>query len=165
MNQVLKGKFNFCEEDFSKIKEEAENFYIKIDRVYCPYFKDKIIFNAKGLRHLKFKSDKQARSRADQYVRLKLIYLAPEILKNSCTLQGVWKTKLFQSQKTNSRWEHAMKDIIFYEFIAVIKNIRSKVIIKEVIGGEKYFWSIIPFWRIDKNNSKRIFHDGNPEFD
>jgi hypothetical protein len=38
-----------------------------------------------------------------------------------------------------------MKDVTFYEFIAVIENIRLKVIVKEVNKEELYFWSIIPF--------------------
>jgi hypothetical protein len=58
-----------------------------------------------------------------------------------------------------------LKEVSFYEFIAVLENVRVKVIIKEVIGGEKHFWSIIPFWRIDKENSRRILFSGNPEID
>ena len=54
------GKFNFKDEqDFMAIKEKAEIFYKTIGEVYCPYFHEKISFNAKGLRHLKFKSDQQ----------------------------------------------------------------------------------------------------------
>ncbi|MDP3052220.1 MAG: hypothetical protein Q8N42_01800 [bacterium] len=159
------GKFNFDEKEFDRVKAEAEMFYEKIDEVYCPYFKEKIPFNAKGLRHLKFKTDKQARPRSDQYARLKLLQIAQQILKASHTLQGVWKTRGLETQKTNSRWEHVMKEVNFYEFIAVLNNIRAKVIVKEVYGGEKHFWSVIPFWGIDKNNSKRILYSGDPEHD
>jgi len=160
------GKFNFKnQEDFQKIKSEAEDFYKNIGEVYCPYFKEKIAFNAKGLKHLKFKSDKQARSSKDQYSRLKLIHLAPEVLMQSHTLQGIWQIKRFEAQKTNSRWEHALKEVVYYEFIAVLENVRVKVIIKEVQGGEKHFWSIFPFWEIDKKNSKRILYSGDIEYD
>ena len=58
-----------------------------------------------------------------------------------------------------------MKDVIYYEFIAVINNIRVKVIVKEVLGGEKHFWSVIPFWGIDKATNKRILHSGDLEND
>ena len=58
-----------------------------------------------------------------------------------------------------------MKEVIFYEFIAVLDNMRAKVIVKQVYGGKKHFWSVIPYWRIDKNNSKRILHSGDPEHD
>ena len=58
-----------------------------------------------------------------------------------------------------------MKEMIFYEFIAVLENVRVKVIVKEILGGEKHFWSIIPFWGIDKASSKRILCSGNPAQD
>lgn len=159
------GKFNFNEEEFAEIRDEAEKLYQTFGSVYCPYFGEHVSFNAKGLRHLKFKSDQQARSHKDQYPRLKLLLLAPEVLRKSHTVQGIWATRRFEEQKTKSRWNHVVKDVVFYEFIAVIESVRIKVIIKEVMGGEKHFWSIIPFWGIDKENSRRILHSGNPEDD
>jgi len=80
-------------------------------------------------------------------------------------VQGIWKTRRFEEQKTNSRWEHVAKDVIFYEFIAVLDSVRLKVIVKEVVGGEKHFWSVIPFWVVDKQNSRRVLHGGDPEND
>ncbi|QQG45168.1 MAG: hypothetical protein HYW89_04185 [Candidatus Sungiibacteriota bacterium] len=159
------GKFNLNEEDFDAVKKKAEEFYANVGEIYCPYLKEKIPFNAKGLRHLKFKIDQQARPRNDQYARLKLLHLAPQILKESHTLQGIWKTRQLEAQKTNSRWEHTVKEVTFCEFIAVLDRVRAKVIVKEVHGGEKHFWSIIPYWGIDKNNSKRILYSGDPEHD
>lgn len=159
------GKFNFDQEEFEKIRVEAEKIYRTSGSVYCPYLAEKISFNAKGPRHLKFKSDQQARLQKDQYPRLKLLHLAPQVLNKSHTLQGLWKTKRFETQNTNSQWKHTMKDVTFYEFIAVLENVRVKVIVKEVLGGEKHFWSVIPYWDIDMKNSKRILHSGNPEHD
>ncbi len=159
------GKFNFDYDDFLKTREEAEKFYSTINSVFCPYLGEKIAFNSKGLKHLKFKANQQARPHKDQYPRLKLLYLVPEVLKKSHTLQGIWNVKRFEEIKTNSRWNHAMKEVVYYEFIAVLENVRIKVIIKEVLGGEKHFWSVIPFWGIDKIASKRILHSGDLEND
>lgn len=160
------GRFNFKDEqDFEKVKTEAEDFYKTIGDVYCPYFKEAITFNVKGIKHLKFKSDRQARPRKDQYSRLKLLRLAPQILKQSHTLQGIWRLKRFEPQKTNQRWEHVLKEVVYYEFIAVLENVRVKVIVKEIHGGEKHFWSVIPFWGVDKATSKRILHSGDPNND
>lgn len=159
------GKFNFNQEEFEKVKSNAERFYESLGLIYCPYFTEKISFNAKGLRHLKFKSDQQARAQKDQYPRLKLLHLAPQVLNKSHTLQGIWETKQFERNKENSQWKYTMKEVVFYEFIAVLENVRLKVIIKEVVGGEKYFWSIIPHWSIDKAGSKRILYSGNPNID
>lgn len=160
------GKFNFKDDqDFENVRTDAETFYAVIDKIHCPYFGKDIAFNAKGLRYLKFKADKQARPHKDQYSRLKLIRYAPEVLKLSRTVQGIWSVKRFEEQKTNNRWERVMKDVTYYEFIAVLDSVRVKVIVKEVAGGEKHFWSVIPFWGIDKNTSRRILYSGDPEDD
>lgn len=93
------------------------------------------------------------------------MYLAPKVLEKSHTLQGIWQTKQFEQYKTSGEWKYTMKNVTFYEFIAVLDSVRVKVIIKEVLGGEKHFWSIIPYWGINKAGSKRILHSGNPESD
>lgn len=160
------GRFNFKgEDDFVEVKRKAEELYQTFGEVPCPYFKEKIAFNAKGIRHLKFKTDQQARPQTDQYARLKLVHLAPEVLKSSHTLQGVWEIRRFEMQKMNSRWERVMKNVTLYEFIAVLEGVRVKVIVKQVQGGEKHFFSIIPFWGIDTAKNKRILHSGDLERD
>ena len=160
------GKFNFKDEvDFEETKAKAEAFYTAIGSVHCPYFGEKIAFNVKGIKHLKFKSDEVARPREDQYSRLKLVHLAPEVLTLSRTVQGIWHTKRFEVQKTHSRWEKILKEVSYYEFIAVLDTVRVKVIVKEITGGEKHFWSVIPFWGINKEIRKRVLHSGDPEND
>ena len=74
------------QEEFDNIKKEAEESYKKIDEVYCPYFQKNISFNIKGLNHIKFKSWNRTRLIKDQYLRLKFLYLAPEVIKKSHTL-------------------------------------------------------------------------------
>ncbi len=117
-------------------KFEQENSYKTIGEIYCPYFQEKIIFNAKGLEHLKFIRKNHARSQKDQYIRFKLLHLAPEVLNISRTLQGISK-----------------------------RNVRVRVIVKQVGESQKYFWSIIPYWKVDKNTKKRKMSNGNSEED
>lgn len=160
------GKFNFKDDkDFEKVRNEAEKFYDTIGEVKCPCFGEKVAFNAMGLKHLKFKSDQVARMRSDQYPRLKLLPLAPEVIKLSRTVQGIWETKHFERIRTQNKTETVLKPVIYYEFIAVIEKVRIKVIIKEIDSGQKFFWSIVPYWGIDKTNSKRVLHTGNLEDD
>ena len=46
---------DFTSEEFEKLKQTVETLYKSIiDGVSCPYFGEKISFNAKGLEHLKF---------------------------------------------------------------------------------------------------------------
>lgn len=151
---------------FNKLKKESINFYNSLEKVKCPYFSDDISFNSKGMRHLKFKSWNKSRSVKDQYMRFKLLKYAPEIIKKSNTLQEVCQKKNFERIKTNTRWEDKAIEVNYYGFVAIMDEIRIKVIIKEIIGGEKYFWSIIPCWKQDKTIlNKKILHEGNLEKD
>jgi len=153
------------QEKFNETKEEAEEFYRSLGSVLCPYFNEKVNFNAKGLDHIKFKKWNKTRVIDDQYMRLKLIKYAPEVIKKSNTLQGYLKKKSLERIKTNSKWKYKMMDVDYYEFVSIIDSIRIRVIVKHVLGGEKYFWSIIPFWKMDLKNKERLMHNGDPEDD
>lgn len=154
------------EERFNRAKEESERYYAAIGSVRCPYFGEEVVFNRKGLTHLKFKGERQARLRVDQYIRFRLLKLAPEILSKSHTLQGIHRRNSMERKKINNRWETVMQPVIYYEFVSVVKEkTRVRVIIKQVGGGKRYFWSIIPFWKMDNMTGKKRLHDGKPEID
>ena len=138
-------------EKFAKIKYDAEIFYKTLKEVYCPYFKESIAFNAKGLDHIKFKDWNRTRTIEDQYLRLKFLHLAPEVIKKSNTLQEFRKTKNFERQKINSRWEQRMVNVKYYAFIAILESVRIKVIVKEIEGSKIIFWSLCPYWKQHKN--------------
>ncbi len=159
----------FSVEKFNQVKCDAEEFYSKIGKVWCPYFGGDIHFNTKGLDHLVFKEWNKTRTITDQYARFRHLKLAPEVIRQSKTLQGIWATQKFEKIKRNTGWVKILKLTTYYEFIAVMDShgskIRVKVIVKQVDGGEKFFLSIIPFWGVDKNTGDRIMHGGNPEHD
>lgn len=160
------GKFNLKDEkDFTEASKKAEKFYASIGEIYCSYFKQKIAFNATGLKHLRFKSDQVARPRGEQYTRLKLLPLASQALALSRTVQGIYQTKHFERIRAHNRTDTILKEVLYYEFIAVLENARVKVIVKQIDDGQKFFWSVIPYWRIDSINSRRVLHSGNPEND
>lgn len=159
-----KEKLAFTDQEFNDVREKAESTYKNIGSVHCPYFQEKVNFNTDGLEHIKFKAWNKARRQSDQFMRLKLIHLAPEIVRNSRTLQGVWETKVPIRRKRHGQWESVFTTVTYYEFIAVLDTRRVKVIVKQILGGEKFFWTMIPFWRVDSFN-RRILHSGNPELD
>lgn len=152
-------------ENFDEVTLKGEELYKGFSEVYCPYFKETIAFNSQALEHLKFKQRGKARYEKDQYMRFKLIGLAPEILKMSNTLQGIWETKRFEHQKLNKKWVNVLQHVTYYEFIAVLQRDRVKIIVKQIERGKKIFWSIIPFWGMEKETMKRRLHEGNPEED
>jgi len=155
----------FTNEQFREVKEKGELLYKSIREVYCPYFNEKVYFEWHGLEHLKFRSREKTRSEQDQYMRFKLLHLAPEILRLSHTLQGILETKKFERIRVRSRTESVLKVVKYYEFIAVIKRDRIRVIVKQVADGHKFFFSIIPFWGMNKTTMTRLLHEGTPEED
>ena len=153
------------DDKFERAREQAEGTYKSIGKIYCPYLGESVAFNAKGIEHIKFKALRHARLRADQYVRLVLIPLAPKILSASHTVQGIARAKGFERERTNSRWETILRSVTYYEFIAVINEARVRIIVKRVETGPPYFWSIIPFWKMQEGTAARIIHSGKPESD
>lgn len=149
------------EEEFEALSTETKAFYQAIGEVWCPYFGEGITFTAQGWEHLKFKARNKARVQADQYARMKLLHLAPEILKKSHTVQGISPlSDHFEFMAVNSRWEWVMRKAGYWEFIAVLENVRVCIVVKQVDMSPKYFWSIIPLWTIDRRAHKRILHGG-----
>lgn len=155
----------FTGQQFEEVKEKGEELYKSLGEVFCPFLKEKVSFGAHGLEHLKFKRREKARLEKDQYMRFKLLHLAPEILKSSHTLQGILETKKLERIRTNSRTDTVLKPVTYYEFIAVLKRNRVRIIVKQIDGGQKFFWSIVPFWGMKIETMRRILHDGIPEED
>ena len=154
-------------EQFQRVKQEAENYYKTVNAVFCPYLKSKINFNAKGLDHIKMKSWNKSRLVSDQYLRLKFLKLVQEVLKNSGTLQEFHETKNFERIKDTGRWQSIMKPVVYYGFVAILNNVKIKIIVKRVEGGQPYFWSVIPFWKTQRDEifqkMKKVFHEGDRE--
>ncbi|OGZ97731.1 MAG: hypothetical protein A3J10_00680 [Candidatus Sungbacteria bacterium RIFCSPLOWO2_02_FULL_54_10] len=133
-------------ENFDEVTTKGGDLYKKFSPVRCPYFGGDVYFNASGLEHLKFKRPRYARSRRDQYMRFKVLFLVPEVLCLSHTVQGVWETKHFERVRIHSRTDIILKHVTYYEFIAVIRRVRIKIVIKQIEDGQRFFLEHYPFW-------------------
>ena len=157
----MPSKQKFTNKEFTALRTETEVAYKKIGSVRCPYLDCAVTFNAKGLDRIKLKEWNKARNRDDQFIRLKLIHLAPEVLKKSHLAQGIEEGKKFERVKTNSRWESKLMHVTYYEFIAILQGCRVRIIVKKINSSPPYFWSIIPYWKQGRLG-KKLF-DGNAE--
>ncbi|MDP2629838.1 MAG: hypothetical protein Q8P56_00345 [Candidatus Uhrbacteria bacterium] len=158
------------DEKFERAREDAERYYEKIGKVWCPYFGEEVHFNTEGFQHLLFKEWNKTRSRIEQYKRLRLIPVAERIIRKTQTLQEYDERNLMVRQKTSSKWQQVMKRVRYYIFIAIDldKNVRVKVIVKEIEGGAKFFYSVYMSWWETKQadgQTKKAFHTGDPERD
>lgn len=152
---ILKSKFK-------KIRIHAEKYYKSVGSIKCPYFdSERVYFNSDGFEHLRFKNRFTPRRRTEQYTRFRLLPLAIETIKKSGTLQEYEERILPLKHK-------GLRLTKYYVFIALINNLRIKVIIKEVGGGKKHFWSVYPIWKIIKDSTgenKRKLYFGEAETD
>ncbi|MDA3780675.1 MAG: hypothetical protein PF487_10720 [Bacteroidales bacterium] len=85
-------------------------------------------------------------------------------------MQEYKEQRTFERVKSNSKWNKKMVNVKFYGFVTITSldsngMLRIKIIVKEVEGGEPYFWSIIPLWKCKKDpileQTKKVFHDGD----
>jgi hypothetical protein len=154
----------FTDDEFNQVLHKAQESYATLGKIYCPYFQNSVHFNAQGLEHLRRKTWNRGREQRDQFMRLKHLAIAPEILRSSHTVQGIQQTNEWERRKRHGRWEQLLVPVAYYEFVAVLRERRFKVIVKQLSGGERLFWSLIPFWR-QSDFGKRILHDGDPSTD
>ena len=154
-------KLAFTKAEFDALKISVEENYKKIGEVQCPFLDDRVAFNALGLDHVKLKAWNHARTEIDQFMRLKLLHLAPEVIKKSHTLQGLEEGNRMERIKIHSRWESRMVHTSYHEFIGVLKGYRIRVIVKKIDSGPYYFWSVIPYWK--QGTFKRQLFSGDPE--
>lgn len=97
---------------------------------------------------------------------MKLLPLAYQVIVKSHTLQEYDERQILVRQKINSRWEKRNKIVRYYVFVAIIRDCRVKVIIKEIEGGEKFFYSLYPSWKVvidDNGKQRKIFYTGDLE--
>ena len=76
------------------------------------------------------------------------------------------EAKNFERLKINSRWEQRLVNVKYYAFVAILKGVRVKTIVKEIKNGKKFFWSICPYWKQKKNRNgknKKILYNGDLE--
>lgn len=153
----------FTKKEFDAVKSEAEEFYKNIGDVPCPYLNATVSFNAKGLDHIKMKRWNHSRNERDQFVRLKLLHLAPAILKKSHTLQGLDQGNRMERVKINSRWESRMVLVSYHEFIGILSGCRLRIVVKKIGDSPYYFWSIVPYWK--QGDYRKKMFEGDPEED
>lgn len=159
---ILEGmKINLDNFDF--VKSYSEELYKSFEPVRCPYFNELVYFTGQGLKHLKFKGERLERLLQDQYMRFKLLPMAPLVLKRSGTVQAVSSRQGFEFVRRNNKTESFVVQRMYYEFVAVVEDVRVRIIVKQIDGGQLFFWSIIPYWKME--GEIRAFHLGNPEND
>lgn len=119
-------------------KNQIQKIFLKNKRVHCPAFSEEIIFNAKGINHLIYKSNRSRREKARIITNIKLLPRAIYLLHRAT----------FWQEENSYRRDNTVYG--FWAFEAVVDDRRIKVIVRQVGNGKKHFWSVIPAWRRDR---------------
>jgi len=140
---------NFDQEEFEKLKTKVHSDYKKIGNIYCPALKSKIVFNANGLYHLHYNSDRSERNKLVQRNKFSFFQSATEILRILTTIQEYRRCIV----KNNSETVLKLNITEWFSFWAITsfkKQIRIKIIVRRVGGenGQYHFWSVMPYWSL-----------------
>ena len=153
-------------EQFERVRADAETRYKCIGSLYCPYLDDNVHFNAEGFEHLLFKNRHRPRRTAEQFTRLRLLPLAEETIKKSHTLQEYDRQVAIVRLQSAGRWNKSPKWVHYYVFIALVRpRIRIKVVVREIEGGKKQFYSLFPSWKVEKavdGSKRKTFYSEDP---
>ena len=132
-------------------KNQIREIFLKNTTVHCPALGEKIVFNAKGINHLIYKSNRSRRDKERILTNIRLLPRAIDLLSRAT----FWQEE-----------DSYTKDTIvytFWAFEAVVDGRRIKVIVRQIGNGKKHFWSVIPAWRRDRfgivNAKKRNLED------
>jgi hypothetical protein len=103
---------------------------MKIGYVTCPAFgNEKIYFTQAGFNHL-LRKGRIPRKHNEQIRRLTLVYHAPTLLAVSTTASSYERTYLRDSSAD------------FWSFVGTRKEISITIVIRQLNGGQKHFFSI-----------------------
>ncbi len=118
------------QDDHKKLIKKARDEYRKIGYVECPAFDgEKVYFNRYGFRHL-IRKGKKLREIDEQLERLALLKHAEAIIRNSRNFKDFNKNNIGESAD-------------FWSLVHYINKTKITVIIRQIKGGHKHFFSIM----------------------
>jgi hypothetical protein len=139
------------------VRAEAKRSYAAIGPLFCPYLNDTVHFRNDGFEHLIFKRKDKPRPPVEQYTRLRMLPLAEEVIRKSHTLQEHSQQITTIRQQSAGRWEKRNKVVNYYVFVAIIRpRVRIKVVVREIEGGTKHFYSLFPSWRVETDANGKL---------
>lgn len=143
---------------FNQRKEKIRVLYNSKKTIYNPYLKSQVIFNSDGFHHLQF-SARRERNKKEQLLKLNLLPLSFEVIKNSGTLQE-YRKGLTSFGKKSKDGLTLMKETEYWGFLAIVGKTRIKirVILKRVGDGNIIFWSIMPYLKL--RGGQKLYTDG-----
>lgn len=128
-----------------KLIKLSKTLYKRIVSVDCPILGNTVYFTSEGFNHLLYESYGHPRNINEQYMKLKCLPNAPQVIKKC--------TRISEIRTVKRRVKKKLKDAIHYELVHEVSPGKKIRVIIEKIGTGKYkFRSIMPH---DKKSKKR----------
>jgi len=150
--------------NYEEIKDRANLFYKNINKIFCPFFNEKIVFNSEGFNHLIYKN-KSKRLDSEQIMRFKLLERAIKLIGLTNTKQDFSENIIVVKKKKHKKIINSSENVYYYGFIGIINNFRIKVIIRKIGNGNRHFWSVIPAWNTKHYQGIKIIENFENNFE
>ena len=145
---------------FEQKKEKARQIYDSQRKIYNPFFKQEIILNADGFRHLQYFARRE-RNKSEQLLKFTLLPLGIRVLQTAATLQEYRRLLNPVAEKSPRDGSVKMKMVEWWGFVAIFieQEIKIKTIVRKVGDGNMHFWSVMPHSHI-RHGKQKLFTEG-----
>jgi hypothetical protein len=153
--------------DYTKAREDTLRYYHTVGRLFCPAFHADVFFTSEGFNHLVYKSGRIERLKESQMMKFRLLPRAVDLVKLTTTYQEYDEhLQEFEVKRFKKRVRES-KLVRYWGLIAIIRDFKIKVIVRQVGDGHKHFWSIIPNWTTSQHRDIKLISQmkGDPEDD
>lgn len=139
-------------DEYHAILEKSRLLYFQKKQVWCPYFKENIIFGSEGFNHLLNKRNLHPRTVEEQQLKLRFLKPAISVLASTATLQEYRKgfEKYGKPGKDGLRKTKLVQYWAFHNIIGKDKSTLIRVVVRKVGDGPYHFWSTMPVGRLGK---------------
>ena len=128
---------------YEKSKKKAKDIYSEIGRVICPALGEEyVVFNRLGFNHL-VRKGRIPRTKNEQKRRFVLLVYIENVIKNPEALIEYRESVI--KEKVNRHGEKVLMEYKakFWTFVENIKDCKIKIVIRQLDGGNKHFFSVM----------------------
>jgi hypothetical protein len=126
---------------YKEAEKKAKEFYLSIDKVWCPILADYIIFNRAGFEHLIGKRS-VLRPKSERKRRFMLLQYTESILSDSAVQFEYEERRISHTTKINGERVTVTSKAHFWRFYAERDEKLIKLVIRQIENHQKHFFSI-----------------------
>ena len=134
--------------DYIEIRATAQKLYASFDKKYCPALGGEVHFTSEGFNHLVYARARKERDKKTQILRFDMLQRAKFILETSTTYQEYEENIEYRKVSRHGKFVGMNMVTKYWGFVAIVKNFRVKVVVRQVGNGKVEFQSVIPAWFI-----------------